>query len=114
MLAHGITCDQVLPRSIEELKALPERYDLLLIHGGPRSPRPQGQLALEVFGDSKEFEQLYLHRKDYFSTWDRRYLGATGVLFAGNRILLTMEAADRLVESGSVASLVRYLRADVP
>jgi hypothetical protein len=112
LLTHGITCDQVLPRSIEKLKELPERYDLIM-HGGPRSPRPQGQLVLEIFGDSKDFEQLYLHRKHDFSTWDNRYFGATWVLFAGNGILLTMEAADRLVESGSVASLVRYVRGDV-
>ena len=57
---------------------------------------------------------MYLHRKHYFSAWARRYLGATWVLFAGNGILLTMEAADRLVESGSVALLVRYVRGDVP
>jgi hypothetical protein len=84
------------------------------MHGGRRSPPPQGQFVLEIFGDSENFEQLYLHRKHYFSTCDKRYLGATWVLFAGNGILLTMEAADRLVESGSVASLVRYVRGDVP
>ena len=104
----------MLPRSNEELKELPERYDLILMHGGPRSPRPQGQFVLVVFGDNKDFEQLYLHRKYYFSTWNRRYLGATWVLFAGNELLLTMEAADRLVELGSVASLVRYVRGDGP
>ncbi len=114
LLAHGITCDQVLPRSIEELKELPERYDLIIMQSGPRSPRPQDQFVLEIFGDSKHFEQLYLHRKHYVSTWEKRYLGATWVLFAGNGILLTMEAADRLVESGSVASLVRSVRGDVP
>jgi hypothetical protein len=67
-----------------------------------------------IFGDSKEFEQLYLHRKYNFTTWNTRYLGATWVLFAGNGILLTMEGADRLMESGSVASLVRHVRGDVP
>ena len=103
----------MLPRSNEELKELPERYDLIM-HGGRRSPRPQGQFVLVVFGDNKDFEQLYLHRKYYFSTWNRRYLGATWVLFAGNELLLTMEAADRLVELGSVASLVRYVRGDGP
>ena len=70
LLAHGITCDQVLPRSVEELKELPERYDLIIMHSGPRLPRPQGQFVLEIFGDSKDFEQLYLHRKHYFSTWE--------------------------------------------
>ena len=114
LFTHGITCDQVLPRSNEELKELPKRDDLIIIHGGPRSPRPQGQFVLEIFGDSKDFEQLYLHRKHNFSTWDRRYLGATWALFAGNGILLTVEAADRLVESGAVAALVRYIRGDVP
>ena len=52
--------------------------------------------------------------RPYVSTWEKRYLGATWVPFADNGILLTMEAADRLVESGSVASLVRYVRGDVP
>jgi hypothetical protein len=69
--------------------------------------------VLVIFGDSKDFEQLYLHRKYYRSTWNKRYLGATWVLFAANGILLTMEAADRLVESGSGGSLVRYVRGDV-
>jgi hypothetical protein len=32
---HGITCDQVLPRSNEELKELPERHDLIITHGDP-------------------------------------------------------------------------------
>ena len=103
---HRIDCVRECPADMSELQALENRYKLIIMQSGPRSPWPQGWFVFEIFGGVAEFDKLYLRREPFSGHWTRERGGATWLLFAGNGAVRTMDAADELLRTGVLSPIV--------